>query len=271
MDMNFTRIRYVRYADDFIISVIGPITLAKEIKERISIYLRDELKLTLNAGKTLITKASEGPARFLGAEIRWPMNVEKKVILNTKGKRTKITARISIRAPIKKLFAKLVERKFLKHSKTGDVIPTKLGSMTNLSHADIIKYYNAVTRGIVNYYSFADNRSSLGSVVRYLHMSCARTLALKYKLRQMAKAYKRFGKRLKCPETAIELYVPPTLARIRNFNVKQPATLEMMERSWASKLTLSNVGKTCIVCDSHNDVQMHHLCHPCILQRQDAR
>lgn len=59
----------MRYADDFLLGFIGPMTEAKEIKERIAAFLRTELKLTLSAEKTLLTHARAGKARFLGYEI----------------------------------------------------------------------------------------------------------------------------------------------------------------------------------------------------------
>jgi hypothetical protein len=111
-----------------------------------------------------------------------------------------------------------------------------------MDHADIVAYYNVVVRGITNYYSFADNRSSLGSIVRLLHMSCAKTLALKYKLRFMAKAYKKFGTLLTCPDKGVSLYKPDTLKRVREFNLSKALTLKMLEKSWASKLTRSILG-----------------------------
>jgi hypothetical protein len=90
-------------------------------------------------------------------------------------------------------------------------------SLVNLDHADIIRYFNSIVRGVINYYSFADNRSSLGSIVRLMQQSCALTLALKYKLRTMAKAFKKFGTLLKCPDTGTEFYLPGKLTRIRQF------------------------------------------------------
>jgi hypothetical protein len=61
----------------------------------------------------------------------------------------------------------------------------------------------------------------LGAIVRLLHMSCARTLALKYKLRFMAKAYKKFGTLLTCPDKEVSLYKPETLKKIRKFNLSK--------------------------------------------------
>ena len=68
-DPDHRRLRYVRYADDFLLGFVGPMTEAKEIKERIATFLGTELKLTLSAAKTLITHANTGRARFLGYAI----------------------------------------------------------------------------------------------------------------------------------------------------------------------------------------------------------
>lgn len=193
--------------------------------------------------KTLITKASKKPAKFLGALISWKNVGDKKVVLTKAKVKTRTTARIYLKAPIANILNKLIIRKFAKWNPNGTkIIPIGLKRLQNLDHADIIAYYNAVVRGIVNYYSFADNRSSLGSIVRWLHMSCARTLALKYKLRFMAKAYKQFGKLLTCPQKNVSLYKPDTIYRVREFNTRKALTLEMLEKSWASKLTRSILG-----------------------------
>ncbi len=68
-DPGYRRLRYIRYADDFLLGFIGPLTEAEAIKERITTFLRTALKLTLSAAKTLITHAHSGKARFLGYEI----------------------------------------------------------------------------------------------------------------------------------------------------------------------------------------------------------
>ena len=259
MDANFSRVRYIRYADDFIISVTGPHSLALKIKELVSTFLEKQLGLHMNQGKTLVTKSCKGPAFFLGTEITWRAPQQKKVILSSRGRKVRITGRLSLHAPMEKLSRKLVERKFAKWDPSGKTLtPVGLKRLQNMSHSDIISYYNAVTRGMLNYYSFADNRSSLGSVVRILRMSCARTLALKYKLRYMSKAYKKFGSSLECPDTKTKIYRPTTLKRIRQFNASSPKTLEALEKSWASKLTRSNLGKSCIICGGI-PAQMHHV------------
>lgn len=198
----------------------------------------------------------------------WKNIPDKKVVLTKSGRKSRITPRITLLAPMKKLVKKIVTRKFVKWNPSGNkMIPTAVKWLQNLDHADIVKYYNACIRGTVNFYSFADNRSSLGTLVRYLHISCARTLALKYKLRFMAKVYKKFGKLLTCPDTGIKLYKPDSLSRIREFNESKALTLEMLERTWANKITRSvglvhrtrsNLGHACIICGDPQS-QIHHV------------
>ena len=57
-DPGYRRLRYVRYADDFVLGFIGPKAKAKQIKESLETFLRDTLKLELSKDKTLITHAT---------------------------------------------------------------------------------------------------------------------------------------------------------------------------------------------------------------------
>ena len=68
MDCDYRRMKYVRYADDFIIGIIGSKQDAQRIKEDIKSFLESKLKLELSEEKTLITQ-SEKSAKFLGYEI----------------------------------------------------------------------------------------------------------------------------------------------------------------------------------------------------------
>ncbi len=67
-DPDYRRLKYVRYADDFLLGFIGSRKEAEEIKQKISQFLK-QLKLTMSDEKTLITHASKGKAKFLGYEI----------------------------------------------------------------------------------------------------------------------------------------------------------------------------------------------------------
>lgn len=67
-DPDFKRLSYVRYANDFLIGVIGSIQDCKLLKIEISNFLFDKLKL--NEEKTKITSATKGHANFLGYKIK---------------------------------------------------------------------------------------------------------------------------------------------------------------------------------------------------------
>lgn len=63
-------IHYVRYADDWLIGVSGPKSLAMEIRDQVKEFLSKELKLELNMDKTKITHLGSEYATFLGHYIK---------------------------------------------------------------------------------------------------------------------------------------------------------------------------------------------------------
>lgn len=66
-DTNFKR---MKYADGFIIGIIGSKQDCLEIRDKLSEFLCNELKLNLNSEKTKITHATTDLALFLGTQIR---------------------------------------------------------------------------------------------------------------------------------------------------------------------------------------------------------
>jgi len=69
MDSGFKRLFYTRYADDFIIMVIGSKDDTLWIRDRIAEFLEDTLNLELNREKTKVTNLQDENPRFLGFEI----------------------------------------------------------------------------------------------------------------------------------------------------------------------------------------------------------
>ena len=67
-ETSYKAIQYVRYADDFIVGVIGSHEDAKKLKQDLTAFLKEKLGLTLSAEKTKITNTVEN-ARFLGYDI----------------------------------------------------------------------------------------------------------------------------------------------------------------------------------------------------------
>ena len=70
--LNSKVMKYIRYADDFIIGVKGEKAECEQIKRQFSEFIGQTLKMELSEEKTLITHSSQY-ARFLGYDIRVPV------------------------------------------------------------------------------------------------------------------------------------------------------------------------------------------------------
>jgi hypothetical protein len=155
-----------------VIGIEGSYSTAKEILQKVESFVNEELKLKFNPDKTGITNYSLQPINFLGYSIRAPHFIGKVKPLETiqingksiiRRKKVRISIEMNTQKVLKKLFDNGFIRKRTSHSKH-DVLTyrgTFKGNLINLEHADIIKYYNSVVRGIFNYYSFARNRVAI--------------------------------------------------------------------------------------------------------------
>src|SRR5687767_15129184 len=65
-DPGYRRLRFCRYADDWLLGFTGPRQEAEQIKDEVGRFLREELRLELSPTKTLITHGRTEAARFLG-------------------------------------------------------------------------------------------------------------------------------------------------------------------------------------------------------------
>ncbi len=270
MDPNYIRVGYCRFADDFVVSVTGPVLLAKNILDRIHDFLKNTLHLDLNMEKTKISSFQK-PMKFLGAIISSGHSDQKPVKLAEKGKekriKVRVTPRISFQAPIKELIEKLVVKKFLKwcDQDRRQATPTARRNLVNLDHANILLYYNTVIRGLLHYYSFADNRKSMGSIIHMLKLSCALTLALKYKLRTAAKVFSKYKALLRDPISNMCLSIPKTFIRLSHTQKfesgtkKVPNPDDVINKSFSNKDTKSNLNQNCIICEGSTSIEMHHI------------
>jgi hypothetical protein len=66
----FRRIRYVRYADDFLVGVTASMQYSKSVRDQIKQFLQETLHLRLNMDKAKITHAYNEKAFFLGYLIK---------------------------------------------------------------------------------------------------------------------------------------------------------------------------------------------------------
>ena len=185
MDNGYKRLKYVRYADDFIIGVIGGKEDAERVKHDIGEFLLNELKLTMSEEKTLITHGA-AHARFLSYDIEICNNQSVSTDENgNKARRHSGKARLLM--PREKWLNKLREYKAftVTHDKTkGNAEiwkPAHRANMLNNDDLEIMLQYNAEIRGLYNYYCLAENVSSLHSFGYIMKYSMYRTYAMKYK------------------------------------------------------------------------------------------
>lgn len=178
MDAGIKRLKYIRYADDFLIGVIGSKADCTQIKEDIANYMSNTLKLELSAEKTLITNAQR-PAKFLGYDI---------YIHNSNAtKRNKLgylvrtfNNKIILRVTTETMRNKLMEYGAVKFDyRTGkEIWKSKAREyLMNDSLLDIITRYNAEIRGLYNYYAIANNSSSLNTFSSIMEYSMYKTYA----------------------------------------------------------------------------------------------
>lgn len=183
MDADFRRLQYVRYADDFIIGIIGAKEDARAVKQEISSYIASQLKLELSDEKTLVTKATDR-AKFLGFEIRVTpqSNLTKKTKSGTKARN--FSGHVMLEVPTSVIQNKLLELGAMKievHNKTEIWKPIHRGNLVGRTDLSILDQYNGEVRGFCNYYSIANNRPKLHKFRYIMEYSFYKTLACKYR------------------------------------------------------------------------------------------
>lgn len=181
MDADFRRMQYVRYADDFLISVIGSKSECETIKADITQFMREQLKLELSDEKTLITHAQD-KAKFLGYEIF--IRKSDAVKRNKDG----VLKRDFNGAVVLTLNSAVIQKKLTEYNALEvrnidgkDIWWSKPRRyMTPMKPEDILAQYNVETRGLYNYYSLAANVSKeCASFAFIMKMSMFKTLGWK--------------------------------------------------------------------------------------------
>uniref|UniRef100_UPI0020014B30 hypothetical protein n=1 Tax=Exserohilum turcicum TaxID=93612 RepID=UPI0020014B30 len=240
IDPNYKRMMYLRYADDFVILISGNINDAKHIKNRIADIIDKKCGLELHKDKTLITAVKEG-FQFLGARCVTASAIKAGLSKSEKGNPSRYRMRMRIEIPINQLLNKLKNNKFTKIDSNGLPQATARRDLVNFTHFEIISFYNQRIKGLLAFYTFAVNLTSLRKVIMFLQLSCALTLALKYKLRTKKQVFNKFGKSLEDPETGAELKIPTTLKVQHKYHgtLLTDHTDANLKTSWFKKVTKS--------------------------------
>ena len=278
MDDSFKRLYYVRYADDFILGVRGHRSEAVAIKDAISSWLQTNLQMSLHPEKTFIRHFATEGTLFLGIRVGPLDTSERPVALYSDGHKKRIVPRLPMTVDLVNLFRRLKNRGFVKFSRPHNrYVGVRYSRMQNLDIPDIIRYFNSVFRGIWNYYSFTDNSSGLKHVWWALEQSLAFTLSGKLRLTGIHKIFKIYGHPIKDKVSGLFFWRPTTFGRDPNrllrlskesqmsfaamlqSSTRIGSSLQSIETSWASQLTRTNFGKTCVICQTANQVEMHHV------------
>jgi len=175
------KLKYVRYADDFLIAVSGNREDCIEIKRKLSEFIGKVLKMELSEEKTLITHSSQ-KARFLGYDVR--VRRDQTIKHGGPGNKTKRTLNntVELTVPLDdKIHKFLFSKGVAEQTKDGKYFPVHRPALERFTDLEIVSTYNAELRGICNFYNMACNFNKLNYFSYLMEYSCLKTLAGKHK------------------------------------------------------------------------------------------
>lgn len=193
MDGSYRRLKYIRYADDFILGVIGSKEDALRIKEDIKSFLSESLALELSEEKTLITHTGKS-AKFLGYEITVTRNNHQRRDVQGRLRRT-YGKRVRLNVSMATLRDKLLEYGAMEIKlRNGKEIwkPKCRSGLIFNDDLEILDRYNRETVGFCNYYLIANNCVVLHNFRYIMEYSMYKTFAGKYRstVRKINKKYR---------------------------------------------------------------------------------
>jgi group II intron reverse transcriptase/maturase len=193
---NWLTFSYTRYADDWIILTNADTNTCAEIKDLLSDWLSENLKLELSPEKTLVTDLRKNRAKFLG--FTFITDVKKRQYSEWYIKRTslgpvKTRHRVNL-GPVISIDHDRVKNRF----RTEGIIdrkdfPIGVAKYTALTPFQIVTKYKQKIQGLVNYYFHNITfKSHLNQYYYYYRYSCAKTLARREKI-SMSQVFKKNG------------------------------------------------------------------------------
>jgi group II intron reverse transcriptase/maturase len=260
-DPEYRRLRYVRYADDFLLGFVGTRQEAEAIKQHLQTFLRTTLNLEMSAAKSLITHATTQAARFLGYEILNQQANDK----HCHGRRS-VNGRIALRVP-----ADVIRKYCALYQKQGK--PAARPTLVADDDFTIIARYQAEYRGIVQYYLLAHNVSSLWKLTWVMQTSLLKTLAWKHKssVSKMHRRYRTFIETSHGPMKCLQLVVErdggkkPLIAQFGGIPLRRKKDailvdrLPSLHRTGRSELIQRLLADECELCGATGDCEVHHI------------
>ena len=182
-DADYKRIQYTRYADDFLIGVIGSKQDAEKVKQDVKTFLWETLKLEMSDAKTKVTHTGDR-ARFLGYDITVSRSQNLKKKADGRVQRCQ-TGVVKLLVPREKWVGKLIEYRAMKikinENGKERFVALHRGKLVNQRDIEILARYNAEVRGLYNYYSIANDSFKIGRFANVMKYSMYKTFACKYK------------------------------------------------------------------------------------------
>lgn len=256
-DPNYRRLRYIRYADDFLLGFTGTKQEAGEIVGRIREWTAENLKLELSEEKTLITHATKDAAKFLGYEISAQHSTERRTV----------NGRMRLKIP-----KNFITEKCSKYKQKGKVMHRP--ELMIHSDYEIVTQYQSQLRGYVQYYALAQNCTNLHNLKYVMETSLLKTLARKHKV-SLVKVKRRYATIRRTPNglrKALAVTVPregrkPLIAYFGGISMsyKKEAVIKDTFRDGLSfirdrtDLEKRFLAEICEVCESEDRVEVHHI------------
>jgi len=266
-DPGYRRLRYCRYADDTLLGFAGPKAEAEEIKQKLAAFLREDLKLELSPGKTLITHARTQRARFLGYEIsvasrdhrtRRPSGTDRR-------NRRSLSGTIVLHVP-----APVVKAKSAPYLSRGK--PARRNPMVNDSDYNIVARFGAEYRGIVQYYLLAGDVFRLHRLRWVMETSMLKTLASKHRstvtkmaARHKAKVPTPYGLRTRFEASIERPGKKPLVAWFGGIPLKRQKNAVLTDRQHTGpvypnrQLVTRLLKGRCELCQRPGDITVHHV------------
>ena len=239
---------------------VGPRAEAEQIKQRLTQFLRDDLRLELSQEKTLITHARTGAARFLGYEIT-VQHSNRKI---TRGRRA-VNGVIRLRVPTPVIKAKCAP--YLQPRQTRD--PDPVGEPRRFRHR---RHLRGRLPGLVQYYLLAGDVYRLNRLHGVMRTSMLKTLACKHDstVRRMAAKYTAkietsHGLRT-CQQVVVERSGrKPLVARFGGIPLLRQPKAVLVDRPPEriiyprKELPRRLLGGRCEICEQQDEVTVHHI------------
>jgi len=273
----YKKLYYVRYVDHLLLGSLMSKEDCKKIIFKINNFLKKKMCLELNLDKCEINLVQKTTTNFLGFCIGQYKNKIKSNVETIEGisitKLNMVTTNLlTFLIPIKDLLHILAKKGFLRRLEKSDCYKgTGLSKLIPISDRKIVDYYSSIIRGYTNYYSCANHRSSLWSVIHGIKESCYQTLAWKFKSKNKKKIIEKYGPKLRIHENGkliTELFYPESLkTEMKYFDKSIAGDIMSISINFGIIHSKNVVSKryrssNCLLCNSTEKLELHKITFP---------